>query len=197
MNKCLINIRGASASGKTTAVKQFCEKYGFRVEKVKTPFSVLPVSILNGGGVVVLGDYSAPNKCLGADTYPNGNKDITDAIVEVDSIYRPNVILYEHMLSSHVSKGTIEIAELAKMFGFDYFGVQLSLSEEKRFKNLIERSGENARHKNFNRINGEYINRATIRLRNAGLNVVVVDVERYARSEMWRIVDGAIREALA
>ena len=50
--KLLINIRGASASGKTTIVKQFLERFGFSVEKVKTPFADLPVSVVDGGGVV-------------------------------------------------------------------------------------------------------------------------------------------------
>lgn len=196
MKKLLVNVRGASASGKTTAVKQFCERYGFSVEKVETPFSTLPVSVINGGGIVVLGDYSADGNCLGVDRYKNGNKDIMDAIAEVANIYHPNIIVYEHMLSSHASKGTIEIAEMARLFGFEYLGIQLRLSEEKRLKNLLNRSGENASRKNFLRNNGTRIDGATQRLLSAGLNVVVAEVENWSKDEMWRILDGPIREAL-
>lgn len=197
MKKILINIRGASASGKTTVVKQFCDRHGFVVEKIRTPFLTLPVSVLNGGGVVVLGDYSANGNCLGADRYPNGAKDIIDAIIETNNTIHPSIIIYEHMFSSHSSKATIEIAEISRLFGFEYLGIQLSLSEEKRFKNLISRSGKNARYKQFHKNNGAAINRATGRLMDAGLNVVTYDVENWKQEEMWRILDGSIREALA
>lgn len=197
MKKFLINIRGVTSAGKTTMVRQFCEQRGFAVEMVETPFGKLPVSVLSGGGVVVLGDYSANGNCLGVDRYENGNKDIIDAIIETNNAYHPNIIIYEHMLSSAVSKGTCEIAEIARLCGFEYLGVQLSLSEEERFRRLISRSGKNASYKQFNKKNGRAVERATDRLRNAGLTVVVYDVENRDKNEMWRILDDAIRKALA
>lgn len=194
--KLLINIRGASASGKTTIVKQFLERFGFSVEKVKTPFADLPVSVVDGGGVVVLGDYSANGNCLGVDRYHGGKSEIIDAIISVEDAYHPNIIIYEHMLSSHVSKGPLEIAEVASHFGYEFLGLQIALSEEKRMQNLMCRSGGAGGTRTFNKNNGEKVSRASERLREAGINCIVVDVENTPKENMWRVLDGAIRKAL-
>lgn len=194
--KALINIRGASASGKTTVVRQFCERRGFIVKNIKTPFALLPVSVIDNGKIIVFGDYSANGNCLGADRFHGGKSDIVDLIIEVDNVFAPEAIIYEHMLSSHASKGTIEIAQVASAFGYGYFGVQLSVSEEKRYKNLLSRSGNEAGTKTFSKNNGERINRATERLKNAGLRVTTIDVENWDKDEMWRIAENAIDEAL-
>lgn len=196
MRKCLINIRGLTASGKTTAVKQFCERKGFSVKKIEAPFSVLPVSILDSGKIIVMGDYSANGNCLGVDRYRNGKSDIIDCIVELASAYTPDVIIYEHMMGSNTFKGTKEIAEVASAFGYDYFGIYLQLSNEKRLKNLYARAGKNAGTKHFNdrRKNAE---RAAERLNEAGLRVDIVNVEDIEKDNMWRIVDDAVRTALA
>lgn len=196
MKRLLINVRGASASGKTTMVKQFCDRYGFNVEIVQTPFSTLPVSVLTGRAVIVLGDYSASGKCLGADRYKNGTKDIMDAIMEICAVYSPSIIIYEHMISSNAARATKEIAKIAALFGMEYLGVQIAISEEKRAENLLRRSGANAGKKYFAKNDGRAVGRATNKLREAGCNVVVKDAENIQQDEMWRILDGAIREAL-
>lgn len=195
--KALINIRGASASGKTTVVRQFCERRGFSVKNVKTPFIEFPVSIINGGKICVLGDYAKNTNCVGLDLLhgKNGKLNIIDLIIEVDNIYNPDVIIYERLISSGSAKGTVETAEVASAFGYDYFGVQLSLSEKKRWDNLMARSGGKARTRTFNQTNGKRIDRATELLRQAGLSVITVDVENWNKDEMWRIAEDAIDEA--
>jgi hypothetical protein len=194
--KYLINIRGASASGKTTTLKQFCERYGFSVEKIHTPFHSLPICLINNSNIVVFGDYSADGNCLGADRFRDGTKDIIDCFIAVCEKYNPDIIIYEHMLSSHCFKGTSNIAKIAKEFGYIFFGIQLQLSEKKRFKNLIDRSGSNASTKQFNKNNGDKVDRASEKLINAGIDVMTVNVENMKKESMWKIIDYAIRKKI-
>lgn len=193
--KVLINIRGASASGKTTCVKQFCERRGFRVEKIEAPFSALPVSVLSGGKIVVLGDYSANGNCLGVDRYENGKRDIIDCIMEVAITHNPEIIIYEHMLGSNTCNGTKEISDVASAFGYEYYGIYFSLSDEKRLKNLYARSGKQAGTKKFD-LAKKRTERSAEMLNELGLRVVTCNVENIKKEEMWEILENAINEAL-
>lgn len=193
--KRLINIRGASGSGKTTAVKQFCERRGFRVEQVQTPFATFPVSLIDAGKIIVLGDYSANGNCLGVDRYKNGKSDIMDCLMEVAIRYSPAIILYEHMLGSNTCAGTKEIAEVASAFGYSYYGIFLKLSDEKRLQNLYTRAGKNPGLKQFGN-RAKRTERAAEMLNEAGLQCAIVNVEGIARDDMWRIVDDAVREKI-
>lgn len=146
------------------------------------------------GKVVALGDYSLPTNCVGADRFKNGKRDIIDGIIEAYSRYNPNIIIYEHMISSTTSKGTKEISKIASAYGYNYVGVQLSLSDEKRLKNLRNRSGENAGEKRFD-TRKKIVESATERLNKEGVTVSVYDVENLKKEEMWKVVDFAIRKA--
>lgn len=193
MNKYLINLRGASASGKTTALKQFCDRSGFVVEKVSTPFGDLPVSVLRSG-IIVLGDYSLDANCLGADRFNGGTQDIIDCLIAVYEQYNPNIIIYEHMLSSLSFRGTNIIAGLAHEFGYEFFAIQLQLSESKRWQNLMQRSGSEAKSKNFDRNNGERVTIACEKLKKAGIEVIQIDVQNIKKENMWKVVEYGIRK---
>ena len=193
-NKYLINLRGAGASGKTTALKKYCERYGIlRVEKVETPFAHLPISILNNG-VIVFGDYTIQANCLGADRFKNGSKDIIDCFIAVCEKYNPDIIIYEHMFSSHTFKCSYEISQIAKEFGYEYFAIQLQISEEKRKNNVIKRSGENASLKRFDSNNGKRVDAASKKLIDAGIDVLQINVDNMRFENMWKILEYGIRK---
>lgn len=175
--KLLINIRGTCAVGKTTAMRQYCERSGFTVETVETPFGKqLPISVINNGEIVVFGDYKKSANCCGADTYSNGKADLMDVFIEVCNKYDPDVIMYEYMLSSASSKGTIELAELAKLFGRHYYGVLFVISEERRLKNIEARRGKPGKPKTFDTSNVKRTISAAHRLKDAGLFIEIVNV---------------------
>lgn len=195
MNKHLINIRGASASGKTTAVKQFCRRAGMRIETVDAPFGKLPLSILSGGKIVVLGDYEREANCLGADRFKNGMRDIIDSVMEISNRFAPKVILYEHLISSLATRGTKQVAQVAEALGYDFWAVTLLLSEEKRLANLHARSGDDCGLNTFDKNNVEKVRRMSENLAKNGLNVIPINVDGIRKENMWRIVDYAIRQA--
>lgn len=194
MKRYIINIRGAVASGKTTALKQYMDKFGFTVEKVDAPFGKMPVSILNGQSIVVIGDYNANGNCLGADRLDNGNSDIVDCIIAIYEKYNPKIIMYEHMISSHCFRGTYNIRKIVKEFGYEYIGVQIRLSEEKRLQNLYDRSGGKAKVKTFDRNNGKRIDIASKKLIDAGVDMIIVDVDNIPKENMWKVIEYAIRK---
>lgn len=197
--KYLLNFRGAPASGKTTAVRQFCEKNNFRVEIMNLKNADIPVSLLtsNGKNIVVIGDYASTKKCTGCDPlrYRNGTSAtkrlILESVVAACRIYNPDIIIYEHMITSQVFKATKEIADAARVFGFEYLGIQLRCSESKREQLLAERSGVLAGVKNFSS-HSQRVNRATEMLNEAGYVVKVVNTENFQKKDMWKIVDSIV-----
>ena len=198
--KRLINIRGAVATGKTTAVREFCQHYGFSVEEVDAKRIRFPVSVLDGRKIVVLGDYKNNKKVTGLDNLRNKEKkflckaDIKEMIFEVNKIYNPEVIIYERMLSSLTFKGTKEIADYSAVFGYEYLGVQLFCSEKTREFLLYKRSGVLAKKKNFYG-RGKIVDRATEMLNDNGYFVWRKNVENIDEKDMWRIVDEALRSS--
>ena len=194
----LINIRGAPAAGKTTTVKSFCERNKAHTEVLISPLrDKLPVSVIDFSGrknsVIVLGDYNAKGNCLGTDRYNNGSKDIIEAIVESYYRYYPDVIIYEHMLSSHLFRSTKSIIDIAEVYGFDYLGIQLALSDKKRADNMRMRNKKSILPKHFDKQLG--VNRSTQMLQEAGFTVVVENVDNIRKEDMWRILDDRVRKA--
>lgn len=196
----LINIRGAVASGKTTAVRQFCQLKGFRVETVELKDAVCCVTILGDGEIIVLGDYGNPANCTGPDRFrkkdgQSATKNTLRALVRETALrYKPRIIIFEHMLTSQLFKSTAEIAETGRRLGYEYAGYQLWRSEDSRAQMLFNRSGAMARTKNFH-VNAKRVNRATELLNAGGYNVEVVNVGAVKAEDMWKVVDGAVKKA--
>jgi len=199
--KKLINIRGAVASGKTTAVRQFCEHMGFSVEIMHMNNADIPVSIIDSGRIVVLGNYANKSNCTGTDPlrFKNGKsatkKLIAQSITQIYRQYNPEIIVYEHMLTSQLFKSTKEIADVGRSFGYEYFGVQLYLSEKKRESLLEKRSGARARKKRFSDA-ARRVNRSTEMLNEGGYKVIVRNVERTEHDSMWKVVQDAVEASL-
>ncbi len=187
----LINIRGAGGSGKTTAVKQYCELHNFKTEQVNSCSEKFIISVLENN-VIVMGDYGKRRTCLGADTYKGGMKDIMDCFVEVVNEYHPNAILYEHRLSSLSGRSTLELIKLAKAYDYSYFGLFLEISEENRKRNMYKRSGKIG--KKFYAENASY--RIANNLKKSGVNIEILNIDEYKKEDMWRIVDDAVRKAM-
>ena len=175
-------------------MKQFIEKNGYTVHKVQTPFAVLPVTVLTGNKIVVLGDYSLSSNCLGVDRFGNLKSNIMDCIVEAEGLYKPEAIIYEYKLGSHLYKSTKEIIELGKAYGYQYIGVFLKLSERERYERIITRSGIKARTAKF-KGEQEQCKRSCIKLEQDGHKIVTVDAERINKEDMWKVVDYAVRKA--
>lgn len=195
--KYLLNIRGAVASGKTTAVRQFCEKSLFRVEFVEVKKQSLPVSVINNGKIVVLGNYGSEINCTGVDSLKIGKEGdglkrvVSELIIKIFKVYNPEIIIYESMIISQVFKSTKVIADIAKSLGYDYLGIQLYCTEKRREKLLEKRSGRLAGKKNFS-VHSQRVNRATEMLNENGYFVKVVNVENIGEKDMWKIVQEQI-----
>ena len=191
--KKLINIRGAVASGKTTAVRQFCIRRGFRVENIDARDAIIPVSIVDCG-IIVIGDYERKAKCTGVDILHRKDgssiktSTICNAIIAIEREYKPERIIYEHMLTSQTCKGTTKIADTGIALGFEYLGVQIYCSEQSRLMRLEDRSGYKAKTKNFS-AHSARSNRATEMLNERGYLVKRVNTENIKRDEMWKIVE--------
>jgi hypothetical protein len=196
--KKLINIRGACGTGKTEAVRQWCNYKGYTLGTVKVTNGILPITVCSGN-IVVLGDYSKPNKCTGTDALrvTGGSvrkADVCEMVREICKKIQPECILYEHMLSSQLYTYTKEIADVAAQYGYEYKGIQLWSDDATRMKKLEARSGSNAGTKNFY-LHGERTNRATELLRQNGYAVTKLCVTNIKKEDMWRIVENAIQKA--
>lgn len=193
--KALINVRGFPGSGKTTAVRQFCERRGFFVEKAELPLSSVKLSVIDDGKIVVLGDYSNQNKCVGADTFKNGKFDIVEAVLFAAERFSPEKIIYEHMISSKSAKGTAEIASAAKFAGgYEYFGVLLSCRDDERRARVVKRSGANSGFKQFYKNTNAMAIHALENVGKKGLRTKIVETDNIALEDMWRIVNDVVRE---
>lgn len=196
--KRLINIRGACGTGKTEAVRTWCKRRGFYVDTVKITAGELPVSVVGNGEAVVLGDYERTVNCTGTDALRCsgkvcGKKEICELVAAICRKYNPEIILYEHMLSSQVCQFTKEVAETAAAYGYEYKGVQLWADSSIRLGRLEKRSGQKTGTKNF-KVHEIRTNRATELLRENGYEVIKVNTTDIKREDMWRIVENSVKK---
>jgi hypothetical protein len=196
--KKLINIRGACGTGKTETVRQWCRKKGFHVEYIKISAGELPVSIVESEKAIVLGDYDKTNNCTGTDAlHCNGKvcgkKEICELVKVLCRDYRPDYVIYEHMLSSQVCQFTTEVANTAEKYGYEYVGIQFWTDSAERIDRLERRSGAKVGLKNFH-VHDERTTRATELLREKGYNVIKLNTTDIAKEDMWRIVENAIQK---
>ena len=98
------------------------------------------------------------------------------------------------MLSSQVCQYTIEVAEAAKAYGYEYVGIQLWTDSTERVNRLESRSGSKVGLKNLI-VHDKRTTRATEMLRERGYSVIKINTTEIEKENMWRIVENAIKKS--
>ena len=144
----VINVRGINASGKSTAVREFCRTFNLKPSKIQVRGK--KYRVMTGGGKYVIGWYKPYSGSEGCDAIKADKEDFKMILKFIMEEERPDLIVYEKQIWSNSYKLTGEIIDLAKGFGYDFLAIQMMISYEDSLNRLFTRNGgKNVSFENF------------------------------------------------
>ena len=185
--RCILNVRGCNASGKTTTVREFINTFESpHVEMLGS--SVITVCSQD---VIVLGRYDKKNG--GCDGY-KGKDQVISTIEAAIRTKRPRVIIYEGMIYSKTCKMAVDVQEKITKYGYGLRIIYLHRSFESILDLLEKRNGGS----DYNPLNiyrtYEAVQRAYEKLKAANFCIRKIEVENYGIDDMKAIIPKSISD---
>lgn len=132
----VIQVRGANASGKSTVVGQFMLKREASIKRLKGRY---PITEADDGRYVALGEYYEGAAYPGIDSYRNRDA-VFDAVFTAIDEYRPELIVYEGLISSTTRKMALDLRSKLSGSGYSYKAIWLQRSLEDSVRLMRKRS---------------------------------------------------------
>lgn len=136
--KKIIQIRGANATGKTTAVRQFIEKHNLKLTFVSVKGKETPFYVSEDRNIVVLGRY---DKTTGGCDLFSGKSQVIAAIMYAVKTYGAETIVFEGFIYGKSFAFGHGLNGLSKILGYEYVGVVLSRDFNHTVELLTARNG--------------------------------------------------------
>ena len=189
--KCIVQLRGLNASGKSTAMKQFVQKNGLKEKQIDVIGQKTWISV--NEKIVVLGRYSreAPTG-NGCDVAIRGKEHLIATIqMMMDAHF--DVIAFEGVMYSSRKQLVFYLYDLAEKNGYKFISVLMHLDYTEELNRLFKRNGckminldnFDSKRKSVYRIQNE--------LRKSGKLTFEENVGKKPFSDMGEIVEKAIK----
>lgn len=186
----VINVRGINASGKSTAVREFCRLYSLEPKKI--PFMGYKYKIMTDGKKYVIGWYKPYSNSEGCDPLNVSKEHFKLFLKYLMKDLRPEVIVYEKQIWSTTYKLTSEIRQIVEDSSYTFLVIQMSISYADGLNNLFIRNKKDTTcFKNYN--NRFYsVNNSVKKLKKHKANIMFVDFIRVPFSEMKYVIPKCI-----
>lgn len=144
----VINVRGINASGKSTAVREFCRTFDLKPEQIQ--FQGNKYRVMTDGKKYVIGWYKPYSDSEGCDSLDVDKEAFKRFLQHLIGGVRPELIVYEKQIWSTTYKLTGEIIDLSKAYGYNFLVVQMMIGYEDSLNRLFFRNGgKNVNLENF------------------------------------------------
>lgn len=185
--KYLIQLRGSNASGKSTAVRQFCQKFELKPAEVRVGGKC--TSIMTNGIYTVVGKYKPYSSGEGCDAHVDDAAHLRATIFELLRSRKYDIVVFEGLIYSFTYKFATDVDRIAKLCGYKYKPALLRLPYDERLRRLFERNGGNTdislRTLDQKLKSGEV---SAKKIREAGIPLTYIDVSKIPVEDMWKIV---------
>lgn len=185
----LLQVRGANASGKSTAVREYVERCESRRETILGT----PVTVSEGpeGRVVAIGTY-VNRKFGGVDSLSLTNEGIFDLVDAISATYAPRCIIFDSYLRSDLYKFSLALAEHLRRAGLGYRNLFLYAPLDVAKRRIEGRKGKPA---NEDRLIDRMrrVDRCFVKLRRAGIAAERVSTGDIPLERMGDLIEDAIR----
>lgn len=186
-----LQIRGANGAGKTTAVRDFCEKHGMRMEEMSVGGIPTFITSTASKDIIALGRYD--KKIGGCDIYKNKNH-VRATLEYCVRQYQPQYIVWEGLLYGLTFKFSKEVAVWLGSHGYKYRGLLFNIDFDTALERIYNRNG--GREINLqslqNKIERAYI--SSMQLAESGCRVKVVNTKDIPKAELYREVEKLLYE---
>lgn len=146
----VINIRGINASGKSTAVREYCRENGLK--PITISFRGHNYRAMTDGRKYVLGWYKPYSNSEGLDPLNVDKEEFKLFLHWFLRKYKPSFVAYEKQIWSTTYKLTSEIVKICKKYGYEFAVVLMQIKYEDALNRLYGRNGgEDKKFDNFDK----------------------------------------------
>lgn len=189
-SKYVIQLRGTNASGKSTAMRQYCAARGLKPTWLDT--SPKRTKIMSDGKISVLGWYQPYSIAEGCDAALSGRAQLLSAL---EALFKrgQEVVAFEGMIYSNTYLLPTRVDRLAKKYGYKFIACFLACSYTTELQRLMNRNG--GKDIDFDNFDMKfYTSRKSFgKLLQSGILCYEVDTDRTPIDDMGGVIEEAIR----
>lgn len=187
----IIQIRGSNGAGKTTIVRQFCERNGLKIKSLNINNRETFISTNDEGSIVVLGRYD--KKTGGCDLYANTDH-VLSTIMWVIINMKPRLIVFEGMIYSLSFKFATKVANFVKQYNYEYLALSLYTEPDVVLERIYLRNGGKKINEKLVLDKIKSVSKSHTRLVDNGYNSKLIDTTKTDKNEMYKIIEGVLNE---
>lgn len=148
----VINVRGINASGKSTAVREWCIAHSLKPVAIR--FQGQEYRVMTNGREYALGWYKPYSESEGLDSMKSDKDEFKLFLHWFLRKYRPDVVVYEKQIWATTFKLTNEISCICRKYGYKFAAVLMQIGYEDALNRLYNRNG--GKDTDFNNFDGRY-----------------------------------------
>lgn len=188
--KYVVNIRGINASGKSTAVRQFCKKYDMKPDTIR--FNGFIWKVMTNGKYIAIGHYKPYSNSEGCDPLNITGEMFKNFLTFILMQYDFEIVVYEKQIWSTTYKLTAEVRDLTKACGYSFIAVQMSINYSAALNRLFKRNGNNLGNLDNYDCRFDGVQRSRKKLIQSGTAVYDAMVSEIPEQDMYKIILYAI-----
>lgn len=190
MKRYIVNVRGINASGKSTAVRAYCQEHNmspreliYRGEKYR---------FMTNGKECALGWYKPYSNSEGLDSLRQDKEDFKNFFEFFLDEEQPRIVVYEKQIWSTTYKLTREISEIAGNHGYEFLAVCMRIKYETALNRLFLRNG--GKMTNLDAFDKRFYatQRSRLNLMRGGITVIDADIEKITKEKMGGLIERAL-----
>jgi len=188
--KIVVNVRGINASGKSTAVREYCRVNGLK--PVNIQYKGDDYRVMTGNGVYVVGWYKPYSNSEGCDALKADKEDFKGFLKYLMREKKPEIIVYEKQIWSTTFKLTWEISQIARKADYKFIAIQMCIDYQTALNRLFGRNGGN--FGNLDNFDGRFraVYKSKESMIKSGLPVLDAFVGKISKEDMGNVIPTAI-----
>lgn len=193
--KIVVNVRGINASGKSTAVREYCRVNGLKPRKITR--NGVSFKVMDGGGICVIGWYKPYSNSEGCDALGVDKETFKDFIEYLLRETCIDVIVYEKQIWSTTYKLTKEVNDICVKAGCKFVAVHMGIAYSSALNRLFDRNG--GKFGNLGNFDSRFYSVQNSR-KNLIINripVIDVNVEALPKEKMYTVIQTIIKAVRA
>lgn len=186
----MIQLRGANACGKTTAVNQFIRLHDLQTDTLE--YRGKNYELQTDGRIYVIAKRRDDGTYGGLDGYVRNRDELVNVLIKVLKVKKPEILVFEGLVYGLTYKLGCQINEIAKSHGYHYTAVCLYLPLNEALERLYKRNGgkpineETLTQKGLNGL------RAYTKLSKSGIDTRLIDTADIPKDKMYKLIEDEI-----
>ena len=187
--KILLQIRGANASGKSTAVRQWINRREHEVISIKAKGKLIECVAATDGSWIVVGTYPEGRATGGVDGKITDVEILKELLTVLMKRHKPKAIIFEGMVYGKTFKLGWELNAIAKRLGYHYRALVLSAPLSVNLERVWNRNGGKDINEKALAATKRSCETSYLKLKEAGIDIRKIETGNMPYESMYRIIE--------